>query len=70
MSVEFAVRTTALVNRAAVRRYALEYAGRIGRGHVITAVSRDAYRDLDGLIRRRLRQLVQGHPSGFRTLKP
>jgi len=59
-----------LVNRAAARRYALDYAERIYRGHQITAVGADVYADLEAAVRKRLRHLVTRHPGGFRTLKP
>jgi len=59
-----------LVNRAAARRFALEYAKTIGRRDVITHIGADVYPALDELVRRRLCLLVEQHPSGFRTLKP
>ncbi|HUX17330.1 MAG TPA: hypothetical protein VMW52_12715 [Phycisphaerae bacterium] len=59
-----------LVNRAAARRYALDYAERISRGRQITAVGADVYPDLEAAVRKRIRQLVDRHPGAYRTLKP
>ena len=63
-------RANGLVNRAACRRYALDYAERMCRGHQITAVGADVYPDLEAAVRKRIRQLVDRHPGAFRTLKP
>ena len=59
-----------LANRAAVRRFALDYAARIGRGDVITRVDAAVFADIDAAIRRRIVGMVERHPSAFRTLKP
>ncbi len=59
-----------MINRTAVRKFALEYAQQIGRGDVITRVGAETFDDLAAMVRRRIVGLVEGHPSAFRTLKP
>ena len=58
-----------LTNRAAVRRFVLEYAQATGRGPVIRRVGHSVAVSCDMTVRKHLRQLVRQHPSGFRTLE-
>ena len=58
-----------LLNRSAVRRLALDLVAQAGRREVITRVGETVYADLAAGIRRRLRTLIDQHPSAFRTLE-
>ncbi|HUU59261.1 MAG TPA: hypothetical protein VMZ50_06945 [Phycisphaerae bacterium] len=68
-AAEAAKRMGRLVNRTAVREFALVYAREIGRGPVVTAIGASVYADLERIVVHRLRRLVETHPSGFRTLE-
>jgi len=58
-----------LINRAAVRRFALDAARNAGRGEVIRRVGHSIYVDCERVLREHLRGLVARHPSAFRTLE-
>lgn len=58
-----------LVHRAAVRRYALDLADRLGRGRVIRRIGEGVYADCERVLRQHLAGLIEHHPSGFRTLE-
>lgn len=63
------VRLAGLINKAAVRRMAMEYAAGTGRGEIITRVGDSVYAAADLAVRKVIRGLVHRHPSGFRTLE-
>lgn len=58
-----------MVNREAVRAYALEVARQTGRADVMTRVGASVYTELERVMRARLRDMVHRHPSGFKTLR-
>lgn len=59
-----------LINRAAVRRYVMDYAAKTYRGDQIQRVAAELYDDLEAAIRRRIQGAIERHPSGFKTLLP
>ena len=58
-----------MINRAAVRRFALDAARQAGRGETINRVANSVYIDCERVVREHIRGLVAHHPSAFRTLE-
>jgi len=60
-----------LINQSAVRQFVLDATRTMRPGWDCTQVSREALMQIDGRLRRAVRQMVQTHPSGCgKTFRP
>ncbi len=58
-----------VINWANARRFAMDYAERTRPGIVTAVCEAEVRADLEAAVRKRLRALVDRHPSKFKTLK-
>ena len=58
-----------LINRAAARKYIMEYAARNHRAGQITQISPEVYYAMEVAAKKAAWAIVDRHPSAFKTLK-
>jgi hypothetical protein len=69
MGEEKRVRKTSLINRAAIKKFALEHASRSRAAAKFTRVSEGFIDDMEYYLARRIRAKIHEHPSVGCTLK-